>query len=129
MLQFTRDPIRSCRNIADLRDLASRRVPAPMFHYIDGAAEDEWTLRLARSRRSAMLRQDRMGSRVNWSMEEATSYELPATSGPGMARPLLDPLLAGVPGPYARLAELSLARMLISAPRPIASSKLVLSTP
>jgi L-lactate dehydrogenase (cytochrome) len=45
MLQLTRDPIRSCRNIADLRELARRRVPAPMFHYIDGAAEDEWTLR------------------------------------------------------------------------------------
>src|SRR5262245_40653845 len=37
--------LQRCRNIADLRDLARRRVPAPMFHYIDGAAGDEWTLR------------------------------------------------------------------------------------
>ena len=29
----------------DLRDLAEKRLPAPMFHYIDGAAEDEWTYR------------------------------------------------------------------------------------
>ncbi|HEX5421581.1 MAG TPA: alpha-hydroxy acid oxidase, partial [Gammaproteobacteria bacterium] len=34
-----------CYNIAELRKLASRRLPAPMFHYIDGAADDEWTLR------------------------------------------------------------------------------------
>lgn len=34
-----------CHNIADLRRLAKRRVPAPMFEYIDGAAEDEGTMR------------------------------------------------------------------------------------
>lgn len=34
-----------CYNIADLRRLAKRRLPAPMFHYIDGGADDEWTLR------------------------------------------------------------------------------------
>jgi L-lactate dehydrogenase (cytochrome) len=34
-----------CHNIADLRRLAQRRIPAPMFHYIDGGADDEWTLR------------------------------------------------------------------------------------
>ena len=34
-----------CNNIADLRYLAERRLPAPMFHYIDGGADDEWTLR------------------------------------------------------------------------------------
>ena len=32
-------------NIAELRKLARRRLPAPMFHYIDGGADDEWTLR------------------------------------------------------------------------------------
>ena len=32
-------------NIAELRKLAQRRLPAPMFHYIDGGADDEWTLR------------------------------------------------------------------------------------
>ncbi|MEM9302083.1 MAG: alpha-hydroxy acid oxidase [Pseudomonadota bacterium] len=34
-----------CHNIADLRLRARRRLPAPMFHYIDGGADDEWTLR------------------------------------------------------------------------------------
>ena len=35
----------ACRNIADLRELARRRLPAPIFHYVDGGAEDETTLR------------------------------------------------------------------------------------
>ncbi|MCY3732015.1 MAG: alpha-hydroxy acid oxidase [Rhodospirillaceae bacterium] len=34
-----------CYNIARLRERAARRLPAPMFHYIDGAAGDEWTMR------------------------------------------------------------------------------------
>ena len=34
-----------CHNIADLRALARRRLPAPIFHYIDGAADDETTAR------------------------------------------------------------------------------------
>jgi L-lactate dehydrogenase (cytochrome) len=34
-----------CYNIADLRRLAKRRLPAPMFHYIDGGSDDEWALR------------------------------------------------------------------------------------
>ncbi|MBM5812527.1 MAG: alpha-hydroxy-acid oxidizing protein [Gammaproteobacteria bacterium] len=35
----------SCHNIADLRRLARRRLPAPMWHYLEGGADDEWTLR------------------------------------------------------------------------------------
>ena len=35
----------SCKNIEDLRRRAQRILPAPMFHYIDGGADDEWTLR------------------------------------------------------------------------------------
>ncbi|MGH8515883.1 MAG: alpha-hydroxy acid oxidase [Panacagrimonas sp.] len=34
-----------CFDVADLRRLARRRLPAPMFHYIDGGSDDEWTLR------------------------------------------------------------------------------------
>ena len=34
-----------CHNVQDLRDLARRRLPAPIFHYIDGAADDETTYR------------------------------------------------------------------------------------
>jgi L-lactate dehydrogenase (cytochrome) len=37
--------VERCYNIAELRKLARKRMPAPMFHYIDGAADDEWTLR------------------------------------------------------------------------------------
>ena len=32
-----------CHNIADLRELARRRLPWPVFDYIDGAADDEST--------------------------------------------------------------------------------------
>ena len=34
-----------CNNISDLRKLAKRRLPSAMFHYIDGGADDEVTLR------------------------------------------------------------------------------------
>ena len=33
-----------CFNIEHLRMLAKRRLPAPMFHYIDGGADDEWSM-------------------------------------------------------------------------------------
>lgn len=32
-------------NIGDLRKLAKRKLPPAVFHYIDGGADDEWTLR------------------------------------------------------------------------------------
>jgi L-lactate dehydrogenase (cytochrome) len=32
-----------CHNIADFRELARRKLPFPVFHYIDGAADDELT--------------------------------------------------------------------------------------
>jgi L-lactate dehydrogenase (cytochrome) len=34
-----------CHNFHDFRELAMRRLPGPIFHYIDGAADDEVTLR------------------------------------------------------------------------------------
>jgi len=37
--------IERCRNVEDFRELAKRRLPAPIFHYIDGAADDEITYR------------------------------------------------------------------------------------
>jgi L-lactate dehydrogenase (cytochrome) len=37
--------VERCYNIAELRKLARKKMPAPMFHYIDGGADDEWTLR------------------------------------------------------------------------------------
>ena len=37
--------IKQCYNINDFRSLARRRLPGPIFHYIDGAADDEVTYR------------------------------------------------------------------------------------
>tara|TARA_B100000282_G_scaffold287855_1_gene255822 strand:+ start:1734 stop:2900 length:1167 start_codon:yes stop_codon:yes gene_type:complete len=37
--------IKKCYNTEDFRYLAKRRLPFPIFHYIDGAADDEVTLR------------------------------------------------------------------------------------
>tara|TARA_B100000965_G_scaffold322915_1_gene284526 strand:+ start:3020 stop:4174 length:1155 start_codon:yes stop_codon:yes gene_type:complete len=37
------DSIKNCHNVNDFRKLAKRRLPGPIFHYIDGAADDEIT--------------------------------------------------------------------------------------
>ncbi|MGD8341753.1 MAG: alpha-hydroxy acid oxidase [Gammaproteobacteria bacterium] len=39
-----RSRVQRAYNVAELRKLAQKRLPAPMFHYIDGGADDEWTL-------------------------------------------------------------------------------------
>lgn len=38
-------PLSACHNFQDFRALAKRRLPGPIFHYIDGAADDEITYR------------------------------------------------------------------------------------
>ena len=37
--------IGQCNSVGDFRSLARRRLPGPIFHYIDGAADDEVTYR------------------------------------------------------------------------------------
>ncbi len=37
--------LQDCHNTRDFRELARRRLPGPIFHYIDGAADDEVTCR------------------------------------------------------------------------------------
>src|SRR6187455_3190917 len=37
--------LRNCCNFHDFRELARRRLPGPIFNYIDGAADDETTYR------------------------------------------------------------------------------------
>jgi L-lactate dehydrogenase (cytochrome) len=37
--------LRHCHNFHDFRELARRRLPGPIFDYIDGGADDEVTLR------------------------------------------------------------------------------------
>ena len=36
--------LKNCYRTADFRELAKQRLPAPLFHYIDGGADDEITL-------------------------------------------------------------------------------------
>lgn len=37
--------LQDCHNVQDFRKLAKQRLPGPVFHYIDGAADDEITKR------------------------------------------------------------------------------------
>ncbi len=37
--------LEQCCRTDDFRRLAQARLPAPIFHYIDGGADDEWTMR------------------------------------------------------------------------------------
>ena len=37
--------LEQCCRTEDFRRLAQARLPAPIFHYIDGGADDEWTMR------------------------------------------------------------------------------------
>ena len=39
------ESINNCHNVNDFRKLAKKRLPSPIFHYIDGAADDEVTYR------------------------------------------------------------------------------------
>lgn len=80
-----------CFNIADLRHMARRRLPAPMFHYIDGGADDEWTMR----RNSAVFERYALVPRVLRDMSQVdlattlfgTRIGLPFFPGPtGMSR-------------------------------------------
>ena len=35
--------LKDCHNFKDFRKLAKKKLPSPIFHYIDGAADDEIT--------------------------------------------------------------------------------------
>ena len=37
--------IKNCRNFEDFRKLAKKKLPSPIFHYIDGGSDDEITLK------------------------------------------------------------------------------------
>jgi L-lactate dehydrogenase (cytochrome) len=43
--KITKRRLADCNNITDLRDLAKRNLPWPIFNYMDGGADDEMTLR------------------------------------------------------------------------------------
>lgn len=59
-LDPTRRRLASCHDIADLRRVAKRRIPRPVFDYVDGAADEE----LAVARNTAAFRQWRFLPRV-----------------------------------------------------------------
>ena len=37
--------LKDCHNFSDFRKLAKKNLPSPIFHYIDGGADDEITLK------------------------------------------------------------------------------------
>ena len=37
--------LNDCHNFSDFRKLAKKKLPSPIFHYIDGGADDESTLK------------------------------------------------------------------------------------
>ena len=37
--------LKDCYNFNDFRKLAKKKLPSPIFHYIDGGADDEITLK------------------------------------------------------------------------------------
>ena len=37
--------LKDCYNFNDFRNLAKKKLPSPIFHYIDGGSDDETTLR------------------------------------------------------------------------------------
>jgi len=42
---IARMKLEKCLNQSDLRTAAKKRLPSPIFNYMDGGADDEWTLR------------------------------------------------------------------------------------
>ena len=43
-MPYSKKKVNNCLNIRDLRALARKNLPDAMFHYMDGAADDEITL-------------------------------------------------------------------------------------
>ena len=37
--------LKNCYNFEDFRNLAKKKLPSPIFHYIDGGSDDEITLK------------------------------------------------------------------------------------
>ena len=37
--------LKDCHNVEDFKKLAQKKLPGPIFHYIDGGSDDEVTLK------------------------------------------------------------------------------------
>jgi L-lactate dehydrogenase (cytochrome) len=95
--------LRRAASVADLRRIAQRRLPAGVFDYIDGGAEDEWTM----AANEAAFRSTSFRSRVLRGVEQADA------SSSLLGRPLAFPLVLAPTG-FTRIAdpegELAVAR-------------------
>ena len=91
-LDGTRRRLGACHDVSDLRRAARRRIPRPVFDYVDGAADEE----LAAGLNVAAFRQWRFLPRV---LADVASAD---TSSAVLGRPVPVPLLLG-PAGYTRM--------------------------
>jgi L-lactate dehydrogenase (cytochrome) len=91
-LDGTRRRLGACYDVSDLRRVARRRIPRPVFDYVDGAADEE----LAAGLNVAAFRQWRFLPRV---LADVASAD---TSSAVLGRPVPVPLLLG-PAGYTRM--------------------------
>ncbi len=107
--------LKACNNIGDLRRRAERALPAPMFHYIDGAADDEWSMvrnTLAFNDYELLPSQLRDVQEINLQTSIlGTTLELPFFLAPtGMSRLFhhdKEPAVAGAAAKFGTLYSLS----------------------
>lgn len=93
---------RQAFNIADLREIARRRVPGFVFEYLEGGAEDEVTLRGNREALESLRfvpqtlvhTADRHQRTLLFGRESAAPFVIAPTGGNGMFHPLGDLCLA-----------------------------------
>jgi (S)-mandelate dehydrogenase len=89
-------------NIADLREIARRRIPGFAFEYVEGGAEDEVTLRANRTALEALRfvpqtlvhTEDRHQRTTLFGLESAAPIVIAPTGGNGMLHPAADLCLA-----------------------------------
>ena len=91
-LSATERRLGACYDISDLRRVARRRIPRPVFDYVDGAADEE----LAVAGNAQAFRSWRFLPRVLAGVESVD------TSAPVLGAPLPVPLLLG-PAGYTRM--------------------------
>jgi L-lactate dehydrogenase (cytochrome) len=91
-LDATERRLSRCYDVSDLRHAAQRRIPRPVFDYVDGAADEE----IAAAANTAAFRSWRFEPRV---LAGVASVD---TSAPVLGAPLPVPLLLG-PSGYTRM--------------------------
>lgn len=91
-LNATERRLSSCYDVSDLRRVAKRRIPRPVFDYVDGAADEE----IAAAANVAAFRAWRFLPRVLAGVASAD------TTAPVLGAPLPVPLLLG-PAGYTRM--------------------------